>query len=99
MAGEARFDWDAANLSHIADHGVDSKETEQVLRNRPLDVEVQTRSGEERLVQIGETDQGRVLIVVITFRGERVRVITAFQSKSKLLRYWNSLKPKGGTNR
>ncbi len=98
MARSPQFEWDDAHLSHIAEHGISAKEAEEVLRNKPLDLEMQTRNGEERIVQVGETDAGRVLVVVNTFRRERVRVVTAFPAKSRLLRYWRSLRPKEGTS-
>ena len=55
-----------------------AEDAEQVVLGNPLDVEVQLRNGEERTIQVGETDLGRVLVVVTTFRGKRLRVVTAF---------------------
>jgi hypothetical protein len=78
------FQWDKANRAHIAEHGIAPEEAEQVLRNSPLDLEVQTRSGEERTIQLGETNGGRVLIVVSTWRGEKLRIVTAFPANRKM---------------
>ena len=58
------FDWDDANRSHIAQHGIKPDEAEQVISNRPVDTKVQFRGGEERYLQVGETDAGRILVVV-----------------------------------
>jgi uncharacterized DUF497 family protein len=43
-----------------------------------LGYEVST-SGEDRWSYIGETRHGEVLQVVISFRGKRIRVVTAFE--------------------
>ena len=78
------FDWDDANREHVAEHGVAPSEAEEVIANDPLDLELQLRDGEERVLQIGETNAFRVLLVVTTWRGERVRVITAFPAPPQL---------------
>ncbi len=79
-----KFEWDEVNRSHIAEHKVTAEEAEQVVLGDLLDVEVQLRNGEERTIQVGETDSGRVLVVVTTFRGQRLRVVTAFPANKKL---------------
>ena len=71
------FVWDAGNIDHIARHDILPEEAEQVLENDPFDIARYLRNGEERLNQVGETDAGRVLIVVTTQRGEDTRVVTA----------------------
>jgi uncharacterized protein len=87
-----RFDWDEANSSHIAEHGVTQAEAEQVVLNDPLDLQVQMRGGEERLVQVGETDAGRILVVVTTWREGNVRVVTAFPAKKKIRDFYERQK-------
>jgi uncharacterized DUF497 family protein len=82
------FDWSEANRSHIARHGVTTSEAEEVLQNSPLDVTLQTNEGEERTVQVGETDKGRVLVVVTTWRGEKVRVVTSFPASARMRRFY-----------
>ena len=72
------FDWDAANVSHIAEHAITTVEAEEVILNAPLDMGQQQRKGEDRLLQVGETKAGRILIVVTTIRNTKVRVVTAF---------------------
>lgn len=72
------FLWDEGNVSkNVAKHKVSNKETEQAVQNEPVDLEVQLRNGEIRQVQIGVTDAGRVLVVVSTLRGDKVRVISS----------------------
>ena len=72
------FDWDEANIAHIAEHDVLPHEAEEVITNNPLDLEEQDRNGESRLMQVGETTDKRVLMVVTTPRGSKIRVVTAF---------------------
>jgi uncharacterized DUF497 family protein len=88
------FDWDSANRKHVAEHGVKPSEAEEVIANNPIDVEVQVRNGEERTLQIGETTARRVLVVVTTWRGTRIRVVTAFPAPSKLRKFYAARKGK-----
>ena len=83
------FDWDEHNIGHIAGHFVTPEEVEQVLLNDPVDLEFQLEEGdEERWPYIGETNAGRILRVVVTLRGDRLRVVTAFEpSKQNKLGY------------
>jgi hypothetical protein len=82
------FQWDGANRNHIAEHGVSTEEAEQVVLNAPLYLERQLRGGEERTPQIGETDTGRVLFVVTTWREEQIRVVTAFPASRNLRAFY-----------
>jgi uncharacterized DUF497 family protein len=70
------FDWNHSNIDHIAQHGITPSEAEQVVLNNPIDLEFQRRGEESRIAQIGETDQGRVLVVVTTLRNGLTRVVT-----------------------
>ena len=85
------FEWDASNRRHIAEHGVTPQETEELIRNGPIDLERQNRNGEERTLQIGATKAGRILVVVSAFSGSKIRVITAWDAKENLARYWKGL--------
>ena len=82
------FDWDEHNIGHIAEHDVTPEEAEQVLLGDPLEVDFDPdRNGEERCTYLGETAQGRILTVIMALRGEKMRVVTAFDavSRDKLL--------------
>ena len=82
---DASFEWDDANIAHIAEHDVTPEEAEQVLLDDPLELEFDAGpGGEERWVYLGETDEGRILQVIITLRGERIRVVTAFEPVRRL---------------
>ena len=82
------FSWDAANISHIARHGVTPEEAEQVVENNPLDLERQIRNGEQRILHLGETLAGRVLVVVVTLRGEMIRVVTSHSADRAMRRFY-----------
>ncbi len=78
------FDWDDGNRKHIAKRRVTPAEAEQVVLNDPIDLTLQMSDGEERIVQVGATNKGRVLIVVSTWREEMIRVITAYPAPRQL---------------
>jgi uncharacterized DUF497 family protein len=69
-----RFEWDEANESHIARHGVEASEVEEVFRHDPY----VRRGRHDRYLAYGATSNGRHLFVVLVRRGKGVvRVITA----------------------
>jgi uncharacterized protein len=80
------FEWDHANLAHLARHKITAAEAEQVLQNDPLDLEVQDVDGEQRFTQVGETTAGRILFVVVTLRDSSLRVVTAWDAPSTIKR-------------
>jgi uncharacterized DUF497 family protein len=74
------FEWDAGNAPKIWErHQVSPGEAEQVFFNLPLVAAADTRhsGAEPRFLALGQTDGGRRLLVVFTFRGRLVRVISA----------------------
>ncbi|HEX4032715.1 MAG TPA: BrnT family toxin [Terracidiphilus sp.] len=74
------FDWDRANINHVAEHNVTPEEAEEIILGDPLELGFDMSIlGEDRWSYVGETVQGRVLQVIITLRGERIRVVTAFE--------------------
>jgi uncharacterized DUF497 family protein len=93
------FDWDDENSRHLAKHEISRSEAEQVILNRPVDLESYLRNGEKRAVQVGETDAERILIVVSTIRDRKVRVITAWPAKERLRRYFQTQKRNGNVGR
>jgi uncharacterized DUF497 family protein len=72
------FDWDRNDLPKIRAHGIEREETEQALSNDPIPVYEQDVEGERRFVYYGGTNAGRILAVVLTERGENIRVVTAY---------------------
>ena len=79
MADEIRFEWDEANLEHIARHEVSQEEAEQAMINDPMDDGYEVTKGEERWTSTGHTNRLRVLKLVWTLRQAAViRVLAAF---------------------
>ena len=93
------FEWDEHNVSHLALRQITPSDAEQVIGNRPVDLESELRNGENRAAQLGETDAGRVLIVISTERDRKVRVVTAWPAKERLRRYFVILKGNGNVGR
>jgi uncharacterized DUF497 family protein len=83
-----QFNWDDENRAHIAAHSVSCAEAEEVVTNEPFDLELQTANGEERFVQLGETNGGRILVVVSTWRKALIRVVTAFDAPKAMKRLY-----------
>ncbi len=78
------FEWDDSNINHIARHGVTPAEAEQVILNEAMEVGYQQHREEHRTAQVGETNQGRILFVVTTWRNGLIRIVTAFPAKKAL---------------
>jgi uncharacterized DUF497 family protein len=75
--GDGLFDWDGANVEHIARHGVTPEEVEEALSDEML-LFLDARSrGERRWLVIGVSSTGRMLSVVFTRRGRNIRIVTA----------------------
>jgi uncharacterized protein len=85
MAMGGRYDWDEHNEGHLAAHRIEPAEAEEVLSNDPVHVETRTdaRSGEERVLELGHTNAGRILFVAWTPRGKLKRPVTAFDANRK----------------
>jgi uncharacterized DUF497 family protein len=89
MSGEAtEFDWDRSNIGHLARHGIRPEEAEQVVGDDPVDLGMEMFEGEERYINLGVTARGRVLLVVTTWREDRVRVVTAFEPIKRLVQFF-----------
>ncbi len=59
-------------------HSISPAEAEQAMQNDPLLQYEQQAGDEERELYYGETSQGRMLAVCVTFRRNKIRVITAY---------------------
>jgi uncharacterized DUF497 family protein len=91
------FDWDAANMAHIARHRVTPLEAEQALSIFPIDLLRQYDEGEDRFLQIGVTAALRVLVVITTWKGDLIRVISAYEAPASLRRrYWEERRETDG---
>jgi hypothetical protein len=94
-----QFDWNDENIRHLALHEINPDEAEQVIKNRPVDLKSELRNGEERVPHIGETDAGRILVVVTTMVCKRIRVVTAWPANKSYRRWFLSLKRNGNVGR
>jgi len=98
LPGTGGFEWDAFNTRHIARHGLQPHDVEQALANDPDTIRsVVAGTGEERWFTVGPNGAGRLLAVVWTLRGSRVRVVTAYPAGKRLQRDY--AKTKGGDGR
>ncbi|MDH5527898.1 MAG: BrnT family toxin [Nitrospirota bacterium] len=78
------LEWDEdKRRAVLTARGVDLADSESVLMDdRALTVE-QRRGGETRHVTIGKGPTGRLLTVVWTVRGQRLRIVTAWKSNAR----------------
>ena len=80
------FDWDEHNYyKNWIKHNVSPYESEEALNNNPLflDDDVKHSQSEERYLAYGKTNLERPLLISFTFRGNKVRVISARQMDKK----------------
>lgn len=85
------FEWDPKKARlNLKRHGVSFDEASTAFRD-PLSQTIEDplhSENEERFVLIGRSVQGRLLVIVHTDRGERVRIISArLATKRERLRY------------
>ncbi|MBX3348995.1 MAG: BrnT family toxin [Nitrospira sp.] len=75
------FEWDQGNRTKNATkHDVTTDEVESVFRLKravPLGVQTSPIVNELRLGLVGQSDRERVLQIAFTFRGSKIRVISA----------------------
>lgn len=75
-----RFEWDEAKAAvNLGKHGVDFGEAISIFGDpRSLTILDDTHSDmEDRFIDIGLSAYGRLLVVVYTERGERIRIISS----------------------
>jgi uncharacterized protein len=73
------FEWDSGNkVKSLAKHGVTNQEAEETFFNYKLVAPDQRHSKtESRFGLYGKTDSEKILFIVFTIRGNRVRIISA----------------------
>jgi uncharacterized DUF497 family protein len=81
-----RFEWDSFKaITNLAKHGVDFNEAREVFED-PLArtiPDVTHASDEPRLGTIGLSRAGRLLVVIHTDRGDRIRIIGARRASQR----------------
>ena len=77
--GVTGFEWDRANIAHIANHNVLPDEAEEVFSDKDNIVEedVEHSTVEKRFLIVGKTQEGRLLYQIFTRRGDNLRVISS----------------------
>lgn len=71
------FQWDEHNEGHLRRHGVEPDEAEEALEDTErVDTRAYPSGDERRYAFIGRTEQGRVLVVVFSYREDAIRVVT-----------------------
>jgi uncharacterized DUF497 family protein len=78
-----KFDFDTANLDHIAVHDVSRREIVQAFRGENLIIQASDVKRDPRWKLFGKTMKNRYLTVVFTLRKGRVRPITAYTMNRK----------------
>lgn len=77
------FDWDQANQRKVEDHRLTPAQVEDAFTDPyRLVVPVGIVNGEERYIFLGATVDDVVIKAVYTFRGNAIRVVTAFRKSS-----------------
>lgn len=80
LSNVTAFDWNEWNITKNWErHKVTHIECEEVFFNRPIVVkqDIPRSVSEDRYFALGRTDKDRLLFVVFTIRGKKVRVISA----------------------
>ncbi len=78
------FDWDSANINHIARHSVRPEEAEEALLDRKrIGTPAYQVENERRWAILGKSNNGRILFIVFTRRNGLIRVVTARDATSK----------------
>jgi uncharacterized protein len=73
------FEWDEANIEHIAQHNVAPNEAEDLFfdTSNVLNEDIEHSIVENRFILIGKTKKGRLLYQIFTKRGNKIRVISS----------------------
>lgn len=85
------FEWDRSKAArNEAKHAVCFADTFAVFEDPNALTLEQTVGGEERFVTIGMDGFGRLLVVVYTWRGENIRIISARKAVRSEVRQYES---------
>lgn len=83
------FDWDDANLDHIAEHDVEPWEVEEVFGDSDRQpAPAYSTPSERRRAIVGMGYGGRILYVVYTVRRGLIRVVTAREAEERFRRLY-----------
>jgi uncharacterized DUF497 family protein len=79
------FEWDPAKArENLRVHGINFAVARDVLEDEnALTIEDIDAEGEQRFRTLGMDGLGRLLVVVYTYRGEKIRLISAWKASRK----------------
>ncbi len=80
------FQWDEGNIDKSYNkHGITPNEAEEVFLDENLQVtkDVKHSQKEQRYIALGQTFQEKILFVVFTIRGRKIRIISARPTNKK----------------
>lgn len=80
-----RYEWDPEKAQqNLRKHGVDFADSVAALEDElALSQRDPGTGAEERFISVGTDPFGRLLVVVYTWRGERIRIISARRATSR----------------
>ena len=88
-----RFEWDDNKAeSNVLKHGISFEEAVTVFADPYLlfTEDSEHSEGEQREWAIGEVEDGSIVVVVFTMRGERVRIISARKATKRQCQQYES---------
>lgn len=80
------FEWDKGNVvKNFQKHGISPNEAESIFLDENLGVEKDVNHSEiePRFIAFGKTIQDKILFVVFTLRGQKIRIISARVANKK----------------
>ena len=83
---EVSQDWNLENILHLARPRIHAPEVEEFFRNEPMIRGYEAVDDEQRWSAVGVTNAVRVLVLVFTVRGERIRPITGWNADRRTKR-------------
>jgi hypothetical protein len=88
------YHWDAKKAeANLAKHGVDFADAVTALEDDAALTVEDDSPDEERFVTMGVDALGRILVIVYTWRGENVRLISARKATSRERKQYEGEKP------
>ncbi len=84
-----RFEWDAANIEHIADNHVRPSQAEEAVSDpNRITRYVGWIRGQRRVLLIGRSRNKRIVLVIIAPRPGVLRVVTAYKANQHMERVY-----------
>lgn len=79
-----RFEWDCRKAaSNLLKHGIDFSDAAIVLYDESAITTHENILGEERFITLGRDPMARLLVVIYTWRGDIIRIISARKATAR----------------